>query len=268
MVGEARNQGRRDRELGLDRDITRRDFVGSTLVGSGMALLGFAAPGCRGTAEDTSEELLGMDVPDWGSYGGIGDYAESYGNTEAVVAAAHPVRTGQYRELDIAALDTGEVYDLVVVGGGFAGLSAALEFKRTAADGQTCLLLDNHPIFGGEAKRNEMLVDGVRLMGPQGWDQYPFFLDGGDRIGFTSERLGAGDVFVRPADGTGEDAPLVVDRHYKSNPSWSPGGQIAVWREGVGGEDIWVYSLEDPVPPRPRVVLNWFKELQRLVPTR
>ena len=82
-----------------------------------------------------------------------------------------------------------------------------------------------------------------------GWDQYPFFLDGGDRIGFTSERLGAGDVFVRPADGTGEDAPLVVDRHYKSNPSWSPGGQIAVWREGVGGEDIWVYSLEDPDNP-------------------
>ena len=47
-----------------------------------------------------------------------------------------------------------------IVGGGFAGLMAAHTFNR---DGQgTCLLLDNHPIFGGEAKENEFDVDGVR----------------------------------------------------------------------------------------------------------
>lgn len=33
---------------------------------------------------------------------------------------------------------------------------------------KTCLILDNHPIFGGEAKRNEFMVDGYRLIGPQG----------------------------------------------------------------------------------------------------
>jgi hypothetical protein len=32
----------------------------------------------------------------------------------------------------------------------------------------TCLLLENHPNFRGEAKLNEMLIDGRRLMAPQG----------------------------------------------------------------------------------------------------
>ena len=34
--------------------------------------------------------------------------------------------------------------------------------------GKTCLILENHPIFGGEAKRNEFEVDGQRLMVHQG----------------------------------------------------------------------------------------------------
>ena len=33
---------------------------------------------------------------------------------------------------------------------------------------QNCLVLENHPIFGGEAKQNEFLVNGQRLMAPQG----------------------------------------------------------------------------------------------------
>ena len=36
------------------------------------------------------------------------------------------------------------------------------------ASGQAkCLILENHPIFGGAAKRNEFLVQGERLIGPQ-----------------------------------------------------------------------------------------------------
>ena len=38
--------------------------------------------------------------------------------------------------------------------------------------GGRCLILDNHPIFGGEAKRNEFLVDGHRLIGPQGSNDF------------------------------------------------------------------------------------------------
>jgi spermidine dehydrogenase len=157
-------QGRIDRSLGMDRDITRRDFLGSTLLGSGAMLLEMPAPVRRWMQQQQD----GMVVPDWGSYGGVGDYANSYGNTEAVVRAAHAVRTGVYRSLPADVTDTGETYDVVIVGGGFSGLGAAYEFKRSASPGQTCLLLDNHPIFGGEAKRNEFAVNGMRLIGPQG----------------------------------------------------------------------------------------------------
>ena len=46
-------------------------------------------------------------------------------------------------------------------------LSAALFFARRHT-GRTCLVIDNHPIFGGEAKRNEFEIDGKRLMVHQG----------------------------------------------------------------------------------------------------
>jgi spermidine dehydrogenase len=46
-------------------------------------------------------------------------------------------------------------------------MSAALFFTR-AHPQKHCLILDNHPIFGGEAKRNEFEVDGHRLMVHQG----------------------------------------------------------------------------------------------------
>ena len=49
---------------------------------------------------------------------------------------------------------------MVVVGGGFGGLGAAYTFFREAEKSQSCLVLDNHSIFGGEAKQNEFEVDG------------------------------------------------------------------------------------------------------------
>ena len=70
-------------------------------------------------------------------------------------------------------VETGETHDLVVVGGGISGLAAALIFQRQAGPGKTCLVLDNHPIFGGEAKRNEFEVDGHRLIAHQGSAFFP-----------------------------------------------------------------------------------------------
>ena len=65
-----------------------------------------------------------------------------------------------------SAVDTGEVYDLVCVGGGLSGLAAALFFQKSK--GGRCLVIDTPPIFGGEAQRYELLVEGQRLIAPQG----------------------------------------------------------------------------------------------------
>ena len=55
--------------------------------------------------------------------------------------------------------DTGESYDLIVVGGGISGLSAAHFFKDRTEQIPKTLILDNHDDFGGHAKRNEFVVN-------------------------------------------------------------------------------------------------------------
>ncbi len=60
---------------------------------------------------------------------------------------------------------TDSTYDLVVVGGGISGLSAAWLFRQQAGPGARILVLDNHDDFGGHAKRNEMSIDGRTLIG-------------------------------------------------------------------------------------------------------
>ena len=60
---------------------------------------------------------------------------------------------------------TDGIYDLVVVGGGISGLSAALFFQQRTGPDARVLVLDNHDDFGGHAKRNEFNVDGRLLIG-------------------------------------------------------------------------------------------------------
>ena len=133
----------------------RRDFLNSTLLASGSALLTGVTP------------LSLLAESDWTGFSGVGDYARSNGNTYEVAAAGHAIRDHRYEGKRPEITDTGETFDCAVVGGGISGMSAALFFAR-AHPGKTCLVLDNHPIFGGEAKRNEFEVDGHRLMVHQG----------------------------------------------------------------------------------------------------
>jgi spermidine dehydrogenase len=158
---------------GMNRDITRRDFLNGALAGSGAVLLTSALPHqllARAAATNRADD-------DFTGYGGVGDYANSNGNTLPVLTAGHQIRDGAFDSLPASAIDTGETYDCVIVGGGISGLAGALIFQRKAGPGKTCLVLDNHPIFGGEAKRNEFLVDGHRLIGHQGsalfWPPFP-----------------------------------------------------------------------------------------------
>jgi spermidine dehydrogenase len=140
----------------MNASISRRDFLNGTLVmGAGLLLRGqtpaFQVPATQSPADA------------WNGYGGVGDYSRSNGNTWDVMTTAHAVRDGTFERS--VAIDTGEMYELVVVGGGLSGLAAAVFFQKNNRG--RCLVLDNHPIFGGEAKRNEFLVDGQRLVAHQ-----------------------------------------------------------------------------------------------------
>src|SRR3954466_15578844 len=76
------------------------------------------------------------------------------------------MRDGAFESQIAKAHATGEIYDLVAVGGGISGLAAAIFFQKYK--GGRALVIDNHPIFGGEAKRNEFRIDGQRLIAHQG----------------------------------------------------------------------------------------------------
>ncbi len=172
-----------DKTLGMDQAISRRDFLNASLVASGGLLMTSASP----------LQLLSAD--DWTGYGGVGDYSRSNGNTYEIVQAGHRIRDGEFEKIPDVAIETREIYDCVVVGGGISGLAAALFFQRQAGTGRKCLVLDNHPIFGGEAKGNEFLVGGHRLLAHQGSAvylvQYPhsFIARFYDSIGLKTPKL-------------------------------------------------------------------------------
>ncbi len=137
----------------MNEPISRRDFLnGALLVGAGLYLNG------RAPSISPADAFNG--------YGGIGDYRHSNGNTWEVLSAGHAMRDGAFEKRVAAATDTHEMYDLVCVGGGLSGLAAAVFFQKKK--GGSCLVIDNHPIFGGEAKRNEFRVRGQTLVAHQG----------------------------------------------------------------------------------------------------
>ncbi len=110
MSGPSRND--RGKALGLDQPIDRRDFLNSTLLASGGLLLSHLTP----------IDLMAQGG-DWTGYGGVGDYRNSNGNTEAVMSEAHKIRDHIFDAPPSNAVDAGETFDCVVVGGGLSGLA-------------------------------------------------------------------------------------------------------------------------------------------------
>ncbi len=143
-----------------DLQITRRDFCNATLVGAGAALLS----GCGDPKPGAGVAVAGPGGA-WDGPSGFGEYRGSNGNSWRTVEAGHRVRDGAFAQ-SAPVVDTGERYDLIIVGGGFSGLGALHAFRNDHPNG-TCLLLDNQEIFGGYAKANEFEVDGYRLAGSQ-----------------------------------------------------------------------------------------------------
>jgi len=166
MARDRRVPGADDRTLGMDTAITRRDFVNASLVGAGTALLYSHAPSVLASNAAPAPIQVGQE---WYGYGGVGDFAPSHGNTPGLVNTAHRVRDGYFDAPAPATADTGETFDVVIVSAGMAGLAGAYTIKDELASGKlSCLVLDNHPMFGGKSKENEFDVDGERLIAVQG----------------------------------------------------------------------------------------------------
>ena len=146
----------RDRDLGMDRPISRRDFIGGVAAGiGGAAWLAGCGPGEPPLPPDPGFERAGDYYPP-AKVGLRGSHDGSF-------EAAHRLREGRL-SLDTA-LDRRETYDLVIVGGGISGLAAAHYFRAQAGPSARILILDNHDDFGGHAKRNEFTHNGRTYIG-------------------------------------------------------------------------------------------------------
>src|SRR5579862_6414881 len=139
-----------DRELGMGLPITRRDFVQGAAVGSAGLLAAAWLPGCG--RNPPAMPVAAQDRPGYYPPRLTGMRGSHPGSFES----AHALRDGQAPP---KAVDLDEQYDLIVVGGGISGLSAA-HFYRTADPSARILVLDNHDDFGGHAKRNEFELNG------------------------------------------------------------------------------------------------------------
>lgn len=149
----------RDRELGMHRKITRRDFLNGVAMTAGAAVMpwdllaasfgeGQAAVGPENSPNYYPPALTGMR----GSHPGSFD-------------AAHALRDGTFWDSAGQPEDTRETYDLIIVGGGISGLSAAHFYRKANGGKARILILDNHDDFGGHAKRNEFRVNNAFRLG-------------------------------------------------------------------------------------------------------
>jgi len=139
-----------DRQLGMDRRITRRDFLNGAAMTFGAA----AVP--AGALHSGAQAAEPQNHPGYNPPVATGMRGSHPGSFEI----AHSLRDGTFWKTIGKLTDTGDVYDLIVVGGGISGLSAAYFFRQRNGPNSRILILENHDDFGGHARRNEFRLGG------------------------------------------------------------------------------------------------------------
>ena len=148
-------EDKKARELGMDRPIRRRDFLNGMSVAIGASLVEPGSFWARVLA-DSEGSYAPEKQPGYYPPAKTGMRGSHDGSWEA----AHAMRDGKTWSNPAPDPDS---YDLIVVGGGISGLSAAYLYRQNAGPKAKILVLDNHDDFGGHAKRNEFR-SGERLI--------------------------------------------------------------------------------------------------------
>lgn len=248
-----------DRELGMGAEITRRDFLDGVAVAIGGTMIPTLAGGAAVNAQEaasrppmSAQQLSPANYPPL--------MTGMRGQTDSAKDAGHAVRDGKALS---AQVDTGEFYDLVVVGAGMAGLGAAY-FYRKQIPGARVLVIEACPDFGGHAVRNEFVVDGKRLIAGGGtyalWRPNTFPPEaqellrdvGIDRAHYEEQVAATPDpakelglrqamFFDKASYGTGGNDRLVMD----------PPPEMSLWRFGGGrrttsAEELARYFAQTP----------------------
>src|SRR5258706_6228588 len=149
-----------EKDLGMGREITRRDFLNGVAIGVGGTLVGKGIGTETLLAAAALDEFAPEKAPDYYPPARTG----MRGNHDGTFTFAHRLRDGEGADAFGEPADTGESYDLVVVGGGISGLAAAYFFRKSAEKNARILILDNHDDFGGHAKRNEFRAGGRMVL--------------------------------------------------------------------------------------------------------
>jgi spermidine dehydrogenase len=184
-----------DRQLGMNRDITRRDFI----QGAGLAAMSLGLPaGVAGKHPSPAHpETVGRYYPP--TLTGLrGSHPGSFEVAHELALKSKDFGTGE---------DIGEAYDLVVVGGGISGLAAAYFYRQRFGKDSSILILENHDEFGGHATRNEFHQGGpMRLVWGGDFNlEYEAFSEEGNalltELGIDIERLLEQNDFNYGGDG-------------------------------------------------------------------
>src|SRR5882762_6150362 len=134
-----------EKDLGMGREITRRDFLNGVAIGVGGTLIGGGIGTETLVAAAALDEFAPEKAPDYYPPVRMG----MRGNHDGTFTFAHRLRDGEGADSFGGAATTSESYDLVVVGAGISGLAAAYFFRKSAGKNARILILDNHDDFGG-----------------------------------------------------------------------------------------------------------------------